>query len=308
MPGKYDAYWRSKLNEIRSLLDKAYRHGTSGTLDVSDIQPYGDRKDWHGVVEVSKDGFQRGEMAHARSLGRVILDEGLLEGYGEAGFRLVITRGLKLKAQRLNMREKAAVTQVPPINVEANLVGEFQRIRDNHERALQKAAARAVLGSSVIRVFASGTKKHLLPVLAAVPVDKLVELNDASEFKSWFEGQLEIVAQEIKQRNPNNSRIYPGYKWGHAAKVLNLYLWEVVLGSRYFTDSEMSRIRPWLYVPIDGLVIRRLRQMGLRLPFAKIKEIDSPEDFYFVQDLLGEAAAQVGVPRIWFDDIWGDRQ
>jgi len=44
------------------------------------------------------------------------------------------------------------------------------------------------------------------------------------------------------------------------------------------------------------------------LPFKAIKEIDTTEKFYDVQELLGEAAAKVGVPRVWFDDNWGDRQ
>jgi hypothetical protein len=28
------------------------------------------------------------------------------------------------------------------------------------------------------------------------------------------------------------------------------------------------------------------------------------EDFYHIQQELGEAAAKVGVPRVWFDDVW----
>lgn len=38
-----------------------------------------------------------------------------------------------------------------------------------------------------------------------------------------------------------------------------------------------------------------------------IKEIDSAEKFFGVQDSLGEAAKKARVPRIWFDDIWGMR-
>jgi hypothetical protein len=78
--------------------------------------------------------------------------------------------------------------------------------------------------------------------------------------------------------------------------------------SRYFTDAEAAVIVPWLYSPIDGVVIRRLGRLNGPLPFRKIKDIDEPEKFYRVQDLLGQAAAKVGVPRVWFDDNWGDRQ
>ena len=44
------------------------------------------------------------------------------------------------------------------------------------------------------------------------------------------------------------------------------------------------------------------------LNFSQIKQIDSRKDFYSVQNILGEAAQKAGVPRIWFDDNWGDRQ
>jgi len=54
--------------------------------------------------------------------------------------------------------------------------------------------------------------------------------------------------------------------------------------------------------------MRRLTKLGYPLRFSSIKGIDSPEKFYGVQDMLAQAAAEVGVFRIWFDDIWGDRQ
>jgi hypothetical protein len=80
--------------------------------------------------------------------------------------------------------------------------------------------------------------------------------------------------------------------------------------SRYFTDADAARISPWLYSPIDRVVIDRLRKLHGPLPFRlqQIKDIDESEKFYLVQDLLGQAAAKVGVPRVWFDDNWGDRQ
>ena len=73
-------------------------------------------------------------------------------------------------------------------------------------------------------------------------------------------------------------------------------------------DAEAARISPWLYSPIDHVVINRLWKLHGPLPFWQIKGIDTPDKFYLVQDLLGQAAAKVGVSRVWFDDNWGDRQ
>jgi hypothetical protein len=61
-------------------------------------------------------------------------------------------------------------------------------------------------------------------------------------------------------------------------------------------------------VPIDGVVIRGLKALGIPPPFTKIKEIDTREKFYWVQYALEGPARSVGVPRVWFDDIWADQQ
>jgi hypothetical protein len=52
----------------------------------------------------------------------------------------------------------------------------------------------------------------------------------------------------------------------------------------------------------------RLRKLGMKLAFDRIREIDTAERFFGVQQQLGEAARKVDVPRVWFDDNWGDRE
>jgi hypothetical protein len=185
---------------------------------------------------------------------------------------------------------------------------EFQRIRDDHLLAIRRTAARVVLGQSVMRVFAEDTKKDLLPILASIDIDSVGRMSNGEEFKAWFQTHLSRVAEVIKRRNESNSRINPGFKWGHAAKVLNLYIREIVLNSRYFDDTTVRRISPWLYAPVDSIVIKRLRAVGCSVPFRAIKDIDSSRNFYWMQDLLGRAAEKAHVARVWFDDNWGDRQ
>lgn len=188
------------------------------------------------------------------------------------------------------------------------LTDEFQRISLIHRMALRKRAARIVLGSSVTKVFAKGTKKQLLPILDDVSIDEIAEVRNQWQFNGWFEAQLDIVAQAVKNPNDQNERVNPGYKWGHATKVLTLHIRELVLDSRYFDDATVQRVSPWLYTPIDSIVLNRLRTVGCAVPFRAIKDIDSAEKFYGLQDFLGRAAACVGIPRVWFDDNWGDRQ
>jgi len=185
---------------------------------------------------------------------------------------------------------------------------EFERINLNHHKALKATAARVVLGSSVIRVFKEGTKKKLMPVLVRIRIDELFKVKNQKQFKLWFGKELNKVAVAVRKTNRSNDRIYPGYKWGHSTKILTLYIREMVLNSRYFNDSQVKRISNWLYTPIDSIAIKRLWKLDIKLPFNNIKEIRTSTMFYGIQDMLVKAARKVNVPRVWFDDNWGDRQ
>ena len=191
---------------------------------------------------------------------------------------------------------------------ELKLEREFERIKLHHREALKATAARVVLGSSVIRVFEKGTKKKMIPVLARISIGELYKLRNQRQFKLWFVKELNKVAVAVRKTNRTNCRIYPGYKWGHSTKVLTLYIREMVLKSRHFNDSQVKRISSWLYIPIDSIAIKRLRKLGVKLPFNNIKGICTSKMFFDTQDILAKAALKANVPPIWFDDNWGDRQ
>jgi hypothetical protein len=191
----------------------------------------------------------------------------------------------------------------------SRLEGEYRRIASAHHRAIRLFTSRSCIPPSVTRVFTTGTKDTLVPLLARLPVDDLPELTDEAAFRPWFTRQLDPVARAIIRLNPPETRpgIHPGYKWGHATKVLALFVRDLVLFSRYFSDDEVEKIAPLLYCPVDSIVIKRLRELGEPSGVSQISGIDSPQRFWRIQDLLGQAAATVGVPRVWFDDNWGDR-
>lgn len=182
-------------------------------------------------------------------------------------------------------------------------------LRRRHSRARETSrhwCARAVTGPSVIRVFAKGTKEDLLVALPRVRIDQISELDDRAAFEQWFERQLAMVAKVIARRNSRRASVNPGLKWGHAAKVLALYVRDVVLHTRYFTDEQVARITPWLFVPVDSMVMMRLRELGVRLPFRQIKAIATRKDFYVVQDFLLDSCSS-DMARVIFDDLWADR-
>jgi hypothetical protein len=188
------------------------------------------------------------------------------------------------------------------------LVEEFQRIKKQHREAQRSRCARTTLGPSVMRVYAKGTRDALSELLPKLDVDVLTHIADQNQYNAWFDLHLKRIAQVIDKHNSRNMRIRPGLKWGHAAKVLALFVRDLVMYSRYFSDSEARRISFFLHAPIDSIVIARLRTLRVQPPFARLKEIDTRNKFYFVQTSLEKAATKHKVPRVWFDDNWGDRQ
>ena len=186
---------------------------------------------------------------------------------------------------------------------------EYRRIAAAHHAATRLFTARSCIPASVTRVFAAGTKAELVPLLARLPVDDLPGLAGQTEYREWFERHRETVGAAIVRLNPRAMKpgIHPGYKWGHGTKVLALYVRDLVLFSRYFPDGDVTQIAPWLYCPVDSVVMKRLRELGEQPGVFQISGIDSAARFWRIQDLLGAAADRAGVPRVWFDDNWGDR-
>jgi DNA-(apurinic or apyrimidinic site) lyase len=98
MASKYDDYWMRHLDVISVLIQEARERGVSRSVDVSDITKY-------GVVVVSEKGISKGEMAHARSLGKIVFTNKLINA---GKFRFVITSNLKLRVESLGAIDRAA--------------------------------------------------------------------------------------------------------------------------------------------------------------------------------------------------------
>lgn len=201
------------------------------------------------------------------------------------------------------MLTRTAVTALPHDNPPEELMNAFRRIGKHHRNSLVRRSARIVLGPSVIRVFRPGTNRPLRAALEQTNLAPLATLRGAGEFESWYARELDRVARAILRTNPNNPRIQPGYKWGHAAKVLSLFVCEL-LNCRYFTEQVSKRLECLAYVPIDRIALGHLKRLGILGFDGSIKSIDSQAKFELIQGTLGRAAACAGVPRVWFDDLW----
>jgi len=182
---------------------------------------------------------------------------------------------------------------------------EYEQVEIDHRTAILKRVAKVCFSGSTARVL--GNSKQIKKALGIINVDDLLTLKSEAAFKDWFEKQLAKVVHHIPTETTKDKPISDGARqWGYGAKILNLFLMDAVLHCRHFTDEEADRIQYLLYVPLDSKVINRITERGEELPFEKIKEIDSSKKFYDIQCKLGQNAQQVGIPRIWLDDIWAN--
>ncbi len=167
-------------------------------------------------------------------------------------------------------------------------------------------AAQTCMGPSVIRVFAKGTNEKLRLCLVDVEIYSLRRISDQTSYRRWFDAALDRLVKATEPDNRSNTRVQPGLRWGHCTKILCLFARDIVLHTRLFDDDLVSRLQPFLFVPIDSVVIEALRAVGLRVPARKIKHIDSAEKFFAFQTLI-DSVIPKGTPRVWFDDVWAQR-
>ncbi len=186
------------------------------------------------------------------------------------------------------------------------LVEDFKRLKQRREVSIKCRCARVNLTSSVIRVFASGSKPRLFKHLVEIDLTQFVSLSSEHEFQHWYFGELDRLSTLIRSLNNGASRLGQGLKWGHAHKVLALYLADFLRIHRWNTLSQRDRVEKWLYCPVDSVVINRLRELKITPPAERINQI-TEKKFHEFQNLLQAAASKANVPRIWFDDHWGSR-
>lgn len=114
---KYDAFWKTRMEDIKYLLTEANEKGKSLGLDVSDIQNWGERESWYGVVTVSKKrGIEKEKtvFVHIRSLARVIIHNHLLDPFKGRTFRIRISGDLQLVIEQTDTSPSDLVEFAPP--------------------------------------------------------------------------------------------------------------------------------------------------------------------------------------------------
>ena len=133
---KYDSFWIKQLDNIKSLIREAIEKGLSSKLDVSKLKEVGNRKNWYGSIVISKNGIEKGgEMAHLRSLGKILLKYKILESHDNLKFRFTINNKLMLTVKLINSNVKSNIPKemknISYKNITVNSVPLFKTKHDN---------------------------------------------------------------------------------------------------------------------------------------------------------------------------------
>lgn len=95
----------------------AMNKGRRVDIDVQNITAYGKRNSWYGTVEVSSEGIKGGEMAHAMSLGKIIMEQDFFKDMNDRTTKFKISNSLKLEIEVVSEKSvKKEIIQVPPPN------------------------------------------------------------------------------------------------------------------------------------------------------------------------------------------------
>ena len=184
------------------------------------------------------------------------------------------------------------------------LVVEFRRLETRHNSNLVvERTAFVALGPSLIRAFKKGTKRDVIPALLKIDLNRFAKCKSREEFRPFFEDELKKVYHALALKPENIEKHGNGLKWGHATKILCIYLRDLVLYSRYFDEETAKRLESLLYNPIDRVVMDRLRDLGVDPGASGIKDIDTADKFWRLQRILDEAAKLANTIQIRFDDV-----
>lgn len=186
---------------------------------------------------------------------------------------------------------------------------EYKKIKNKHDDTVVQKTALIVLGSSIIRVFKRGTKKDIVKVLQRISIDDMKRAcKSKNRFKKWFIQKSQRVDRVLRPRKRMPKK--ESRRWAHATKITSLYLRDLLCQcSKKFTKTSYDHIEKMLYMPLDGIVLAALKKLckeykcGIEIPNS-MSGLNKKQQFFDIQDCLRCHADKVGVPAIWFDDIW----
>lgn len=181
-------------------------------------------------------------------------------------------------------------------------VYQYLSIEKNYKHAIKMRVCKIILGSSVIRAFKPKTKADLLISLIKIDFKGLYSINSEKKYDAWHKKRVDAIYKSLLRNNEVKFKDdLEGLKWGHATKILNLYIGHLLYYSPYFGNAKyINRIYTYLHTPLDSKVFKVLKKSMVATP-KSIKSIRRVE-YLTIQQILREKAKPFSIASIVFDE------
>ncbi len=155
---------------------------------------------------------------------------------------------------------------------------------------LQKHLAFAAIAPTTLRgMLPIGTRQSVCETLAGLPLAALTQAEFATALDDWTDHLCNQV----------------GAAWGPMRKAVNLYLRDASYNVWTREAFVLDRVEPMLEIPLDGIVMRKLRKRASRriATVSVIRLTKSISDAY--QDVATALAKDRGEHRVHLDlELW----
>ena len=115
---------------------------------------------------------------------------------------------------------------------------------------VQQKVAVTAIGPSALRGQGKGVLKTSQEFLASLSLARIPRSSEI-RFRNWLDRQTNRLLDQLP---------IEGRPWGAARKAINLFLRDALYNQYLNRQFKISKIEPWLEIPLDSAVARGLRK------------------------------------------------
>lgn len=158
---------------------------------------------------------------------------------------------------------------------------------------VQEFIANAFTGTAIRNMGPRGTLERVREYLKAIDLGAI-----GGATASSYPGLLDDHTEKLRRSLPKG-----GQHWGLARKSVNLFLRDALYNFYLRTHYGLEKVEPWLEIPVDSYVARRLAKKpeGADLPkWRSVKGLKQEENAQF-QTVAAEVAERKHTARVHLD-------
>lgn len=150
------------------------------------------------------------------------------------------------------------------------------------------------------RLFRKGSHKALQATLfRRITPEKIAAPRDGDAYDLWLTRLICSNCWRDFSRNGLSED-----RWGYFAKLINIVVYEVASNRELLPEHDWNRVRAFLHVPIDSRVSQYARAHQADFPSVPKLRGMTKDTYLQIQERLRTLAHDMGVPPIWFEDVW----